>query len=321
MRKGLIGCLVGGVATIVLGFFALVLIVGGLSESFQMGPQIAHIDVEGIITSQMIGGLFGEADSMSERIVHDLKDASENENIAAIVLRINSPGGEVTASDKIFHAVEKAKAVKPVVVYMDSVAASGGYYIACGANEIIANETTLTGSIGVIIQTLNYYELFEKIGLEALVFKSGELKDSLSGARRMTPKEEVYVQGMVDQMYDKFLGIVAVGRGLEKDDLREGIADGRVMSGVDALDEKLVDATGYLEDAYDRARELGSSPDAGVFRYRRDGGMMGMLGAAMRGRLQAAQGDAGRVEVDISDRILPRLQPGMIYMLPGYYLP
>ncbi len=320
MRKGIIGCLIGGVATVLLGFIALVMI-DVLAEGFQVGPQIAHIDVEGIITSQAAGSFFGEAESMAERIVDDLESASENENIAAIVLRINSPGGEVTASDKIFHAVEKAKAVKPVVVYMDSVAASGGYYVACGATEIIANETTLTGSIGVIIQTLSYYELFDKIGLDALVFKSGELKDTLSGARRMTPEEEAYVQGMVDQMYEKFLGIVAAGRGLEKNALRVGIADGRVMSGIDALNEKLVDATGYLEDAYDRARELGGSPDAEVFRYRRDGGVIGLLGAALQGRLRAADGEESRIELDISDRILPRLQPGMIYLLPGYYLP
>ena len=320
MRKGLIGCLIGGVATIFLGFLALVLI-GAFAQELQVGPQIAHVDIEGIITSQGAVSFFGEVESMAERVVNDVKDASENKDIAAIVLRINSPGGEVTAADKIFHAVEEARDAKPVVVYMDSLAASGGYYIACGANEIIANETTLTGSIGVIIQTLNYYELFDKIGLEALVFKSGELKDSLSGARRMTPREHAYVQGMVDQMYEKFLGIVAAGRGLDKDSLRNGIADGRVMSGLDALDESLVDATGYIEDAYDRARALSGSPDAKVFRYRRDGGMMGLLGAVARGGLRAADGQTGRVEIDISDRILPRLQPGMIYLLPSYYLP
>ncbi len=219
MRNGVIGCLVGVAATILLGLVFLVA-VGSMAGGFTVGPRIAHIDIEGLITSQSIGGLFGEELSMTERAVRDLKDARENDNVVAVVLRINSPGGEITASDTIHHAVEETREVKPVVVYMDSVAASGGYYIACAANEIVANETTLTGSIGVIIQTLNYYDLFEKIGLEALVFKSGELKDTLSGSRPISPEEEAYVQSMVDEMYDKFLGIVAEGRNLEAGELR-----------------------------------------------------------------------------------------------------
>ena len=122
---------------------------------------------------------------------------------------IDSPGGEVTASDVIYNSVVKTRAKKPVVVYMDSLAASGGYYVACGGKYLMANETTITGSIGVIIQTLNYEQLFNKIGLASVVFKSGKFKDMLNGARPVTPEERDYVQSFVMKTYDKFLGIVA----------------------------------------------------------------------------------------------------------------
>src|SRR4030081_3580480 len=160
-----------------------------------------------------------------------LQQARDDDRVKAVVLEIDSPGGEVTASDTIYNAVVKTRARKPVVVYMDSLAASGGYYVSCGGKYLMANETTITGSIGVIIQTLNYEQLFNKVGLASVVFKSGKFKDLLNGARPMTPEEREFVQNFVMNTYDKFLGIVANERNLSANSLRNGLADGRILSG------------------------------------------------------------------------------------------
>ena len=175
----------------------------------------------------------------------------------AVVLEVDSPGGEVTAADIIYNAVVKTRAKKPVVVYMDSLAASGGYYISCGGKYLMANETTITGSIGVIIQTLNYEQLFNKIGLASVVFKSGKFKDMLNGARPITPEERDYIQSFVMKTYDKFLGIVARERNLPAESLRNTVADGRILSGKDALEDKLIDGLGQIEDAFAKATSTG----------------------------------------------------------------
>jgi protease-4 len=268
-----------------------------------------------MITGSDDFGFGGSGSSMVDQMKTTLREAVEDEDVKAIVLRINSPGGEVTASDTIYNEVRMANQKKPVVVYMDSVAASGGYYVACGAEEIIANETTLTGSIGVIIQTLNYRELFGKVGLESLVFKSGEFKDLLSSTREMSVDEKAMVQEMVMEIYEKFLGIVAESRELPADQLRIGIADGRVFSGAKAKEAGLIDATGYIEDAYERARKLAGAPDAPVYRIRSSVGFFEAIGLA-EGSGEKPKSESGRLEIDISDRIWPRLQPGMIYLLP-----
>src|SRR5207244_2181649 len=135
------------------------------------------------------------------------------------------------------------------------------------ASDNMANETTITGSIGVIIQTLNYEQLFNKVGLAAVVFKSGKFKDLLNGARPMTPEEREFVQNFVMKTYDKFLGIVAKERNLPADGLRNSIADGRIFSGKDALENKLIDGVGQIEDAYAKAKQLSGAPEAAVVRY------------------------------------------------------
>src|SRR5205085_4932564 len=150
---------------------------------------------------------------------------------------------------------------------MDSLAASGGYYVSCGWKYLMANETTITGSIGVIIQTLNYEQLFNKVGLASVVFKSGKFKDLLNGARPMTPEEREFVQNFVMKTYDKFLGVVAKERNIPADVLRNGIADGRIFSGREALDNKLIDGVGQIEDVFRKARELGGAPGARVVKY------------------------------------------------------
>lgn len=276
--------------------------------------KIVRIDIEGIIASGPAGDIFSDGGMNVEAIQRALEQASEDKHVKAIVIRVNSPGGEVTASDNLYNAVKKAAAKKKVVVYMDSIAASGGYYLACGASKIVANETTLTASIGVIIQSVNYSQTFGKVGLETMTFASGKFKDTLSGSRPMREDEREYIQSLVSAMYDKFVGIVAGARGIDEAQLRTGVADGRVVTGKQALEYKLVDQLGYLEDAYALAKELGGAKDAMVVKYSLTPSLAQLLG--IMGKAQADS--TGKVELDVSDRLLPRLEAGKPYLLPAH---
>lgn len=278
--------------------------------------KIVRLDLEGLIASGAAEDWFGGGGLDLESLQRALRQATDDKSVKAIVLRVDSPGGEVTASDTLYRAVKAAAAKVPVVVYMDSLAASGGYYVSCGATKIVAAETTLTGSIGVIIQSLNYSGTFGKIGLETMTFASGAFKDTLSGARAMRDDEKAYVQGLVTQMYDRFLGIVSEARKISPADLKNGIADGRIFTGAEALKVNLVDATGRLEDAYALARELGQAPGAAVVRYQRRSSLRDVLGV-----LGSAGDTRGRMQIDVSDRLLPRLQPGRMYLLPASFAP
>ncbi len=278
--------------------------------------KIVQIDLEGVISGSHGGQMFSDEGLDVDGVKRALEQAVNDKDVKAIVLRVNSPGGEVTASDELYHAVKETAKVKKVIVYMDSIAASGGYYLSCGASKIVANETTLTGSIGVIIQTLNYKDAFGKLGLEQMTFASGAFKDTLGGARVMRDDEKAYVQALVTQMYEKFLGIVSEARGISKEVLKNGIADGRVFTGAEALQKKLVDKLGYIEDAYALAKELGQAPGATVVKYQRHTKLSDLFGA-----LSKASTNSGKVRIDVSDRLLPRLEAGKMYLLPAHMIP
>lgn len=278
--------------------------------------KIVHLDLDGIISSaQSDSFLMGALPDM-HGLKLQIEQAVADADTKAIVLRINSPGGEVTASDILYNAVKKASAKKPVVVYMDSMAASGGYYVACGATKIVASETTLTASIGVIIETMSYYDLFNKVGLGTQTFASGAFKDSLSGSRPMRDDEKAYVQNLVTQMYGRFLGIVSGARGVPADELKATVADGRVVTGREALKAKLVDQIGYVEDAYALARELAQSPDASVVKYRAEISLLDAFGFASA---KAAEKQPVKLEVGVGGAALPKLQPGVPYYLPSIF--
>jgi protease-4 len=274
--------------------------------------KIAVIPLDGIIG-------YAASNALGNEMVDDLKaalrQAEEDSSVRAVVISVDSPGGEVTASDTIYHEIRKLARRKPVVYYMNSVGASGAYYAACGASWVMCNETTFTGSIGVIISTLNYRELFGKIGLQSVIFKSGKFKDMLNGARELTPEETAYVQGLVMQTYGKFVGIVARARKLDEAVLRNGVADGRVLSGLDAFRAKLVDQLGYVEDAYEKARELAGAPEAEVVRYKRSFTLSNFL--QIFGESSRAGGD---VKIELLSS-LPKLEPGRVYLLPPFYAP
>jgi len=257
------GYWIGGITLALLLICALsfgfgTLIAGSLNRDSGLtgGESVALIRVEGVIQAgKPPGDLFGSsaAGAYSDTIVEHLKQANENNNIKAVILRINSPGGGVVASDEIYEQV--AAMDKPVLVSMGTMAASGGYYISAPATEIWANRHTLTGSIGVIIQFVNLEGLLEEYGIEADVVKSGNNKDTGSLFRAMTENEKEIWQAIIDESYDVFVQIIVTGRGLDEEAVRQ-LADGRVYTGQQAFDLGLVDNLGNLGDVIDRAAEL-----------------------------------------------------------------
>jgi protease-4 len=236
------------------GTVALVSLATG--EGLGLGDAVAIVRVEGVILSGSPpdSPFDGGGGAYSTQLVEHLEQAQEDSSVKAIVLRVNSPGGSVVASDEIYQQMLEVD--KPIVVSMGELAASGGYYISAPADVIMANPATLTGSIGVIAQMTNVEELMEKVGVEVVVIKSGIHKDEGSPFREMTEEEKAIWQAIIDEAYDQFVAIVAGGRDLPEEKVRE-IADGRVYTGKQAMELGLVDELGNLPEAIDRAAELG----------------------------------------------------------------
>jgi protease-4 len=209
------------------------------------GYQVAALELEGVISD-------------SKDFVDQLKDYGNRSGVRAVVLRINSPGGGVAASQEIYEAVKKfrAESKKKVVVSMGSVAASGGYYTACAADKIYANPGTITGSIGVIAEWYNYGDLLRWAKLQNIVFKSGTFKDAGSATRPLTEEEKAYFQNLIGNMYGQFVAAVASSRRMNEDDVRK-LADGRVYTGQEAKSNGLIDAIGTYQDAIAEAARLG----------------------------------------------------------------
>ena len=192
----------------------------------------------------------------SESIVRQFKKYRQNSSVKGIVFRVDSPGGGVSASQEIYEEVKKTRASgKPVVVSMGAVAASGGYYVSCGANKIVANPGTITGSIGVISQFMNFNQLFGKIGIGTTTVKSGKYKDTGNPYRQMTEEEKKYFQETIDDVYQQFLGVVETERKLPHD-VAKRLADGRIYTGKKAYEVGLVDTLGTYEDAVSLAAHL-----------------------------------------------------------------
>jgi protease-4 len=207
------------------------------------GGSVALVKIEGLLVN-------------SDDIVDELTDYSEDSSIKAIVLRIDSPGGGVVASQEIYNAVKNAKKEgKKIVASMGTVAASGGYYVAAAADKIVANPGTLTGSIGVKMEFASVEKLLEKIGVKGMVVKAGEYKDIGSPFRDMTDHEKQLLQDVIDDVHSQFIEAVSEGRGLPAADVR-AIADGRIFTGRQALALKLVDRLGDLADSIKLAGTL-----------------------------------------------------------------
>ncbi len=275
--------LVGLVAAV--GF---VLVLSLRSESgndmadFGIGDRVAVVEVSGVILD-------------SRNVIEALERHRDNRSVRAIVLRLDTPGGAVAPSQEIFEEVKKIRdeKKKPVVASMGSVAASGGYYIASAANEIYANPGSITGSIGVIMQWTNYSELLRWAKLRSEAITSGPFKDAGSPTRDMTDQERAYFQGIIDDLRGQFVEDVADGReGKLTADEVDQLADGRVYTGQEAKKLKLVDEIGDLQDAVERAAELGKIKGKPTLIYPRprQGGVLDFLGEGLFGGKFSAAG-------------------------------
>ena len=240
-RRPILWGLVGTVlmfATFFLLTLALTMLLTGKAGIADGAMKIAIVPIEGVISSDL-----------AEHAVRQLTKYADDPSIKAIVIRIDSPGGGVAASQEIYEGVKRLRADgKLVVASLGSLAASGGYYVACAADRIFTNPGTLTGSIGVIVQLANAQGLLRKVGIESTAITSGPFKDSGSPARPLRPEEREVFQTLVDDVYRQFVDAVAQGRHLEPAEVRR-YADGRVYTGQQAKAFKLVDDLGTLQDA------------------------------------------------------------------------
>lgn len=233
--------------------------------------KIAVIDVDGILTNSSESGLLGVKDNPVSLFGEKLEQAQIDQNVKAVVLRINSPGGTVAASDMMYNelTVFKAKTKKPVIACILDVGASGGYYIACGCDEIIAGPSSITGSIGTIMQTVSFAGTMKKLGISAEAIKSGQLKDMASPLKDLAEEERQVLQAIIMQFYDNFLKVVLNGRdGLQRDELLK-LADGRVFTSDQAQAAGLIDRIGYPQDAIDRAKQVAGLKNVQVVMYHR----------------------------------------------------
>ncbi len=215
------------------------------------GEKIGLVKIEGIIKS-------------SDTYLRLLNKLEEDEDVKAIVLRVDSPGGVVGACQEIHDKVKEISQKKPVVVSMGSIAASGGLYISVPATKIVANPGTITGSIGVILQSYNVKQLADKIGIKVITVKSGKFKDLLNPFREPDEKTLQILQALIDDSYNQFVEAVAEGRKLPVEKVKK-FADGRIFTGRQAKELGLVDELGNFDRAVEVARELSKSPDARIF--------------------------------------------------------
>jgi len=270
--------LVSGIACLLTGCITVNLFPspGPLREEQVSGSgsgKVLLMDLSGLISSHTQGGVLDEGSNMVARIKEELTLAAEDKKVKGIVLRINSPGGTVTASDILYHEVKafKEKRKIPVIASIMDVGASGGYYVAAAADKILVHPSSVTGSVGVIMLTVNAQGLLEKIGVQTTAVTSGPRKDMGSPFRAMTAEERAIFQGVIDSFYERFLTVVREGRSNLTAEQIRNLADGRIYSGEQAKALGLVDGIGYLDDAVELAKKDAGLTEARVVVYRRPG--------------------------------------------------
>lgn len=289
-------------------------------EDNDASDKIAVIEISGIITSEAWDG---SGLNMVEHVSRQLKAAAEKDDVKAVLLKVNSPGGEVMASDDISQAIVdfQVKSKKPIVATMSSLAASGGYYVSVPCDWIVANPLTITGSIGVIMPGYNYRGLMDKIGIRPEVYKSGRFKDMMSGSKReeeIQPEERQMVQALIDETFAKFKEVVSEGRGNayaknKNEKARplnanwEQLADGRILTGKQAYDNGFVDELGNFEAAVARTKKLANISKANLVRYAQPFDLANLF------RL-LGKSEAPALKIDLGVE-LPKLQLGRMYFL------
>ncbi|MFN3598644.1 MAG: signal peptide peptidase SppA [Aquificaceae bacterium] len=248
MKRWLKRLFIFGVILVVVGM------VGSMLAKLPVGDRTAVIKVKGAIIEP-------------DRVVEKIQRAKEDQSVKALVLRVDSPGGSVGASQEIYRALEDFKTSgKPLVVSMGNVAASGGYYISTPADLIFANPGTITGSIGVIVQHTEIKDLLEKLGIKTTAIKTGKFKDTLSPFRGLSEEEKTYIEATIKDAYEQFLKAILSYRSkkISEEKLRS-VADGRIFTGREARELGLVDELGNLQDAINKAKEMAGVPKARVF--------------------------------------------------------
>jgi protease-4 len=277
-------------------------------------PKIAIVEVEGMIANMKSGGFMQPAENQVSRFAQELEKAAKDPAVKAVVLRVNSPGGTVTASDIMYETLVRFKQQthKPVVASLQDLAASGAYYVSCGADKIVAHPTSVVGSIGVIFNTFNLEGTLAKIGAKTDAIKSGPLKDMGSPFRELDVESRAVMQGMVDEYYQRFIAVVTSNRPIKESATVKMVTDGRVFSGTRAVELGLADRTGLLDDAIEEAMKLANAPNAKVVIYRRPYGFSGSI---------YAQGTVGQPQAN-GGGVMELKIPGVHDPLPSgfYYL-
>jgi len=249
---------------------------GPLQETVVSGKginKIALIDISGFISEEKPSGLIPQPDMVS-RLKEELTAAAKDDKVKAVLLRVNSPGGTITASDLIYHEVLqfKKKTGKKVIVSILDLGASGAYYIAMAADKIISHPTSVVGSIGVIMMHVNFEGLMEKVGVSAEAIKSGPLKDMGTPVKPLTSESRDVLQGVIDNMYERFLMVITENRkNLSAEQIRK-LADGRIYTASEALELGLVDSMGYLDEAIELTQSEAGISEAKVILYSRGEG-------------------------------------------------
>jgi protease-4 len=288
--------------------------------------KIAVVTVDGIITDHSVDRA---GNNMVDVIKAQLNRAKEDDRVKAVILKVDSPGGEVMASDEINRLIARfqADANKPVICSMGSLAASGGYYISVPCRWIVANDLTITGSIGVIMHGWNYRGLMDRVGIAPMTFKSGKFKDMLSGSRstnEIPPEEHAMVQALIDETYGRFTNVVCTGRtqAYQKNSKDGGqalatnwtsFADGRVLSGSEALKHGFVDELGDFDRAVERAKKVAHIASANLIEYRERYDISDLF--SMFGQSSSAHDIKLDLGVD-----LPKLQAGQLYFLSDTFV-
>lgn len=275
--------------------------------------KVAIIPVKGILSNESAEGLFVEKPSIVDIVKQQLEQAADDTQVKAVLLEIDSPGGGITASDIIYNQIIKFKTEtqKKVVVYMQDVAASGGYYISSAADAIIAHPTTITGSIGVIMPLINVAELINRYGIRDNSIASGNLKEIGSPLKQMTADEAAVLKGIIDEMYMQFVKVVSTGRKLNIETVKK-IADGRIYTGKQALEKGLVDQLGYLEDAVNTTKELAGLTEATIVRYEKHYGLADLFSLMSKKLFQH-----NTIRLDIS-QLQDRRDTRPMYLWNGY---
>jgi protease IV len=267
--------------------------------------KIAIIGVEGMLANFKSGGFLQPTENPLSLFTQELEAAQKDSAVKAIVLRVNSPGGTVSTSDAIYEEILRFKAAthKPVVASFQEVAASGAYYLSCASDKIVAQPTSVVGSIGVVFYTFDFSGSMNKIGARAEAVKSGPLKDMGSPFKPLTPQERAVMQGMIDEYYGRFVGVLTRNRPVSAPENLALVTDGRVFSGNRAKELGLVDEVGLLQDAISLARKLSSSPNAAVIMYKRPYAYGGSIYAAAE--LPQPQANTMRLELPAAGSFLP----------------